>query len=705
MLRLYVLLSFICLLIFEVVSVEAQEQEVISSSKSKMPPTEDMICVSVLEAEMTLSKALKKMGLEDVEDGNLVSTFTIFWNEVPVVRGMLQDFVREIHYVQNQSHEDNYYRKELISSIWEFIQSLSKKVLGGIDKSLSPSEDEVHVLTYHVRQLEEIIHRLGTLSPVESLIYADIINSATEYLSNLGNVREFNFERYIAEEYKGFGDLNISNADISDVLKSAEQRRYLLQQYQLLQRYPNRFTGTTVQNNNSVMTEQEMREEGYSEDVIRGFDHAKDSLHLARSLRARNIDPVATHIPEFADLIDEHIDYIRKGVSESQRLSSSEKANRLDLLDVLEAKAQAYKDSEQITYFYCLMLNLRLSMIATPDSDLLSDEDLHSFMLKRDGDSVNFESFRQWVINDDGSDILKIADLFELVNKITSYEYNNERRDNDKPENEEAINNIVQKLGLDLTLNDLRDLYLRSYLLFMQELARRLNLNLHDFDVEDIEGFTNFIHLFNHFPERIMIPTIHDLGFMAITRTHNRGVHLLGLNNDFSRIMPPFGFILHDTEHSWVENLSSPQFVDYFESQLEYLPRTFRELMEELYLDFTHEEKNELTVLLTIKDLDLPEVSTIERYQQEYLQKLFQFTNKLGHLTEAEELELQKTILILNYLELASNYRILERYEDIEFTETSLRLVNVPTFMRFIVSLYGLYEQEQRLLITLDSIN
>ena len=715
--RVRVVLSVICLLILKVVAVEAQEQRIISSNKGEMSSTEDMICIGTLGAEMDLNNFLGKMKLPlfpDVDEDTGTFAIKVLWNEIPAVRETFRGLAREADYIRNRNIDKNdHYKLELISSILNFIQTLSEKVVGEahlkammVDKSLHLSEIKVFILTDQIELLEQLVHQAGEISPVESFIYSDIINSAVEYLSGLNNdnIGDFSLEQYIAQDYKRFEIL-----DLSDVLRSTGQRVYLFQQYQLLQRYPNRITETTARN--SVKTEQEMREDGYSEDVIRGLDHARDNLHLAQLLRTRDIDSLATHVPEFAELIDDHIVYIRKGITESKNMSNSEKTNRLELLDALEAKVQVYKDAEQVTYFYLLRLNVYLSMIATPDSNLLSSEDLHSFMLTEEGDNVNFESFRQWVINDDGSDVLKIADIFNLNEQFSIYKYKDEYGGYG-PENEKVINDIVRRLGLSLTLDDLKELSLGSEnndLLFMQRLARRLNLNLRDFDMEDLEnGFVNFIYLFNHFPERVMIPTRHDLGFMAITRTHNRGVHLLGLNNDFSKFngMSSFAFLFHDVSHSKTESISHLQTVNDFESELERLPGLFRELMEELYLDFTHEIKTELTVELTITDLDHDDGETdgvIERYRNEQKALLFQLVSRLGHLTELGELELQKTILVLNYLEFASSYRILEEYEDIEFTERSL--VNRHTFMRFMVRLYSLYEEEQRLFNTLDSVN
>ena len=319
MLRLNVLLLFslTCLLMFRTSNLEAVEV-MKSSSESRLES--DIFCANVLQGKMNTHEALRKMGLSPFPKmDNDIEAFTIeiLWNKIPNIRKILQHFAREIHYIKNRSlNEDHNYRGDIIDSILNFIQALSKKVIGEAeliamitDNPSYFSESQVDLLTNQIQQLEKLIDQLEAMSPVESFIYADIVNEATEYLERINDddIKEFDLGQYImAQDYeKRFKQLNLST-----ILNGTEQRRYLLQQYQLLQRYPNRIAES--QSSHSVETEQK--------------DNLRANLNLAQSLRMRSIDPVKTHIPEFADLIGNHLDFIKRGViDESQKLSDVEK--------------------------------------------------------------------------------------------------------------------------------------------------------------------------------------------------------------------------------------------------------------------------------------------------------------------------------------------------------------------------------------------
>ena len=111
-----------------------------------------------------------------------------------------------------------------------------------------------------------------------------------------------------------------------------------------------------------IEDEQIFRDEGYKDSYIRGLDHTRTNLQLAQSLRKRSIDPYVTHIPEFADLIDEHIDFIKESIESQDFL---EKNDRLEQLELLRVEAQYLKDIGRVTYYWWFNFNLRLSVLAT----------------------------------------------------------------------------------------------------------------------------------------------------------------------------------------------------------------------------------------------------------------------------------------------------------------------------------------------------
>ena len=778
MFRQCILLGFICTFIFKTPSLEAQEQRAVSSSsKGGTEPQIDVLCIGALHTEMTISAALEKMGLSPfpkMKDAIGAFAIKVLWDKDPAMREIFKKYANEIHYVRsnNLKEGDNSgYREEIVSAILDLIQTLAEQTMGTVelplnDGSFDLSKDKIDRLTYQIKQFEKLIDQLDTMSPIESLIYTNIVEGAIEYLKDQNNtfdVSEFDFEQYVTRKYEE----ELKDLTLSPVLRSVEQRRYFLQQYQFLRRYSNHVTNIMHPSQDSfTQTEQEMREQGYSEDFIKGFDNAKTNLKLAQDLRTRSIDPIRTHIPEFTELIDEHINFIRKGIMDSQDFSDIDKARRLELLDILQSKAQSYRDAEKITYLWWFNFNLHLSIVATSDSDLFDpikthtpefderinfiregimdsqnlsdvdkarlksldvlqsevqsysrDNDLSLLIFKKHDDNIDFDFLKEWMINDDGSDLFKLASIFKIFDKFKEYQSSPYRSDNNDIVS--SIDSISNELGLNMTFEDIKELDIRfeDDSLLILELARRINLELDIGAFEELRGdeidikafYSNtfigsFIYLFNHFPQKVMLPTISQLGTISINMTYMRGVHLLGLvNRDTEadgRRMSPLRFFLHDVGHLNIR-------IDDIEKDIENynLPKALKELMEHLYFEVAHEAQDDI-------------VGLIQQHQQEQEQVLFQFIRKLGNLTELEELELRKVILVLTYLEFMQDkfstfsyekvYETLkvileveQQHRGLEFTEENID--NPAIFTILILRLYGLYEQEQRLFETLNS--
>ena len=216
-------------------------------------------------------------------------------------------------------------------------------------------------------------------------------------------------------------------------------------------------------------------------------------------------------------------------------------------------------------------------------------------------------------------------------------------------------------------------------------------------EVENTIG--RFVYVFNHFPERIMLPTIHDLRVIDFNRTYGTGVHLIGLNNDSmhadNTLMSPFYFFIHDITHSLIHHdddsfIRATGFESYDNAhvQLEKLPEILRTFIDESYFEFTHEGVD-ITYL-------------IDEYQEQQREIFFSLTQKLGNLTNLEELELKKAILILTYLELPEDQMVFAgekeflKFEDIEFTEENIK--NTDIFVKLIFRLYILYEEQTALI-------
>ena len=61
-----------------------------------------------------------------------------------------------------------------------------------------------------------------------------------------------------------------------------------------------------------IENEQQLRDQGYTDTYIAGFDHVRENLQLAERLRADEIDSFTYHIKEFADLIDTYIEHMKR---------------------------------------------------------------------------------------------------------------------------------------------------------------------------------------------------------------------------------------------------------------------------------------------------------------------------------------------------------------------------------------------------------
>ena len=263
-----------------------------------------------------------------------------------------------------------------------------------------------------------------------------------------------------------------------------------------------------------IETEQQLRDQGYSDRYIAGFDHVRENLLLAERLRRNKIKPFTSHVKEFADLIVPHIEFIEEGIKLQK---AADKQKRLNLLAALKSEAQRRQSSEQVTYSYWAHLNLILSILATPEEHIILPEDSHD---------INIESL---IANK------TIEDMYRFIKD----------------------NNSIQMFRIHLS--------------------------------ETLE-------VFNAFPKKIMLPTIHPLGITSLNNTHGTGVHLIGLNNKFvpadDQDMSPYRFFIHDIQHALQQvPLSNIDLLlaRYVLRQIANFPKPQREALEYIFFDETHE--------------------------------------------------------------------------------------------------------------------
>ena len=268
-----------------------------------------------------------------------------------------------------------------------------------------------------------------------------------------------------------------------------------------------------------IESEAELKDKGFSDEDIAGLDETKSSLQLANSLRNRSIDPHTSHIPEFAENIDEYIRFIERGIRNlavNQRESSIHQINqmyRLALLEDFKVEAQRRQNLETITYRWWLNFVFRLSILVTDSLSSSSQRALYStdfpFM-------DHLYNKRSWVTNE-----------------------------------------------------ALEDLHIRF-------------------------PDNRYSTLLDVFPDFILIPTISNLGKIAISRTYQTGVHLVQLVNQERFGIDPHRFLVHDYDHAWkrwqqVIQERERRFDHAFIYKVRYFPTDQRLFLETLYYHFNHE--------------------------------------------------------------------------------------------------------------------
>ncbi len=116
---------------------------------------------------------------------------------------------------------------------------------------------------------------------------------------------------------------------------------------------------------------------------------------------------------------------------------------------------------------------------------------------------------------------------------------------------------------------------------------------------EGIESFwaqkePNFFLMMDRFPERIMIPTIQDLGKISINSTYGTGVHLIGLSDRFQTAdgvwMSPFLFFKHDLVHALIRNVDQLLRTKRVMQKIANLQGQLRQNVENLFFELTHEQ-------------------------------------------------------------------------------------------------------------------
>ena len=112
------------------------------------------------------------------------------------------------------------------------------------------------------------------------------------------------------------------------------------------------------------------------------------------------------------------------------------------------------------------------------------------------------------------------------------------------------------------------------------------------------KNHSEYFSMMDQFPERILIPTIQDLGKIAINNTYGTGVHLIGVSNRFQTVhensMSPFLFLDHDLEHAISRDIDRSRMARRVMWQIANLTGRQREIVEYLFFELSHEYGKEL---------------------------------------------------------------------------------------------------------------
>ena len=476
-------------------------------------------CAEALENSNLLHEEVHEIYTSAFDLDEQKNTFAYFWQRNPANRDVLKALVNKVHLIHIHSNDFMSYNTFLqkfvpYGDIDEYEYQLINTIFSFMFKMRTLIEENKIDTDVLPEQLQSVIYSLEIISPQKKIIIIDIIEKATETLEQ---THEIDFERYYFQQI----DL------IDERINQVNHQGLIL-----------------TDNDYFVETEQKMRNLGYSDDDITGLDHVMENLRLAQSLRDRltdpSINPHTLHIPEFADQIDTHINFIEEGIK-LQRPSN--KAFRLPLLEVFKSEAQSRKNSRQVTYRWWFNFNLRLSLLASPDIEYWEEHEYYKYRLTLDS---------QWMTNDGLENVYK---SYKDETFIGVYFFS-------------AFENV--------------------YKFYKDGTVQRM------------------ISALDSFPEKIMIPTIHDLRFIAINKAFGSRTYFVGLNNDYAYaddwLMNPGQFFAHDINHIASSYVEHPQILTRFQFILGNLIRYQREIIENDYFESTHEVAQNLSYYLNIKN-------------------------------------------------------------------------------------------------------
>ena len=321
-----------------------------------------------------------------------------------------------------------------------------------------------------------------------------------------------------------------------------------------------------VQSNEySNETEQSLKDQDYNEKLIKKLDYVNANLRLAQSLRDRlsdkSINSNTLHIQEFADQMDVHIAFIEEGIKSQ---SSTDKAERLELLERLKLEAQHRKNSEAVTYRYWFNFNLRLSILATPKENRTVGPSSYKPQFE------DFHYFRELIVDDNGLE--SYYKIFQGINDGINF---NSQLNGGLDFNSQSQDEIGEAVfAIDGSLRPDERIKIENFFYLTGE----------EFTDTEYDLFRS-INLLHDFPRIIMIPTIHDdLGIMSINKAYGTGVVFFNLK----RTPHSYRYFINQLFFNGFVYIDNSKIRTHFQSMLGRLTKPQREVVEFIYFDTTN---------------------------------------------------------------------------------------------------------------------
>ena len=388
--------AFLFLLVVKMTFAECQEVQEgmieISAEEARKTQKSMAECIDAL-ARIRSNRSTGEESPFEIFDDYHIEDFKYFWDRKPANMDILQVFTEKVQIIENRSYGFHKYENELINAIFSFMSKAKGFIEDGrIENDILPN------------YIQEVINVLDQLSPIEMFIHTRVIEGAINELES----DDINFLYRESDEM--FSGLSNILQEVYAVPQNRTDNPFVAQAIEVM-----------LQGNLFKKNEKAMQREGFSDSYIEGLDEVIANLRLAESLQGKGFEPYATHIPEFAALIDIYIASVRTSI---QLQNSSDTFERLELLRLFESEAHSLRRDRNVTYQWLFNFTLRLAILVTPREHRNQESLLHGNienLLKSDQLEIFcLECIFRYKDPKEVDDIHDLDDLFDSVEDFSA---------------------------------------------------------------------------------------------------------------------------------------------------------------------------------------------------------------------------------------------------------------------------------------------